>query len=67
MVEQVCVMRLPAELLQDHLAAILEGILLWSEDSKNKFRLKVGWTLCLLQKQQSIVFDNRLYSNQIAC
>ena len=57
--EQVCVMRLPAEMLQEHLAAILEGILLWSEDSKNKFRLKVGWTLCLLPKQQTIVFDYR--------
>ena len=34
-------MRLPVEMLEQHLGAILEGILLWSEDSKNKFRLKV--------------------------
>jgi hypothetical protein len=34
-------MRLPAEALQPHLAAILEGILLWASDSKNKFKLKV--------------------------
>lgn len=34
-------MRLPVEVLQGHLAAMLEGLLLWSEDSKNKFRLKV--------------------------
>lgn len=34
-------MKLPAEMLQKHLAAILEGILLWAEDSKNKFKLKV--------------------------
>ncbi len=33
-------MRLPADVLQAHLAAMLVGLLLWSEDSKNKFRLK---------------------------
>ncbi len=38
---QVCAMRLPVEVLQAHMAAMLEGLLLWSEDSKNKFRLKV--------------------------
>lgn len=38
---QVCAMRLPVEVLQAHLGAMLEGLLLWSEDSKNKFRLKV--------------------------
>ncbi len=38
---QVVAMRLPVELLMGHLAAILEGILLWASDSKNKFKLKV--------------------------
>lgn len=38
---KVVAMRLPAEALQPHLAAILEGILLWASDSKNKFKLKV--------------------------
>ncbi|KAK9818389.1 hypothetical protein WJX72_011834 [[Myrmecia] bisecta] len=38
---KVVAMRLPAEDLERHLGAILEGILLWSADSKNKFRLKV--------------------------
>ena len=43
---QVCVIKLPAEVLQDHLESILEGILLWSQDSKNKFRLKVQPVIC---------------------
>lgn len=34
-------MKLPVEILQQHLESILEGILLWSQDSKNKFKLKV--------------------------
>jgi ribosomal RNA-processing protein 12 len=34
-------MRLPAADLTAFVPAILEGILLWAEDSKNKFRLKV--------------------------
>ena len=34
-------MRLPTEVLEQHLRPILEGLLLWSEDSKNKFKLKV--------------------------
>ena len=38
---QVCAMRLPTEVLEEHLRPILEGLLLWSEDSKNKFKLKV--------------------------
>ena len=38
---QVCAMRLPTEVLEEHLHPILEGLLLWSEDSKNKFKLKV--------------------------
>ena len=40
---QVCAMRLPAEVLEQHLRLILEGLLLWSEDSKNKFKLKVAF------------------------
>jgi hypothetical protein len=34
-------MRLPVEVLEAQLHAILEGILLWAHDSKNKFKLKV--------------------------
>ena len=34
-------MRLPTEVLEQHLRPTLEGLLLWSEDSKNKFKLKV--------------------------
>ncbi len=34
-------MRLPVDVLEQHMSQILEGLLLWSEDSKNKFRLKV--------------------------
>ena len=37
-------MRLPAEALQPQLGPILEGVLLWAADSKNKFKLKV-WFL----------------------
>lgn len=39
---QVVVMRLPVEQLAPFIPQIMEGILLWCEDSKNKFRLKVG-------------------------
>ena len=38
---QVVAMRLPLEALSPHLPAILEGVLLWAADSKNKFKLKV--------------------------
>jgi hypothetical protein len=34
-------MRLPVEALQPQLGPILEGVLLWAADSKNKFKLKV--------------------------
>lgn len=37
---KVAAMRLPAETLTEQLPAILEGLLLWSDDSKNRFRLK---------------------------
>ena len=39
---QVVSLRLPAEFVARFLPQILEGILLWAEDSKNKFRAKVG-------------------------
>ena len=39
---QVVSLRLPAEFVAQFLPQILEGILLWAEDSKNKFRAKVG-------------------------
>lgn len=35
-------MRLPVEILQQFLSPILDGILLWAGDSKNKFKLKVS-------------------------
>ena len=34
-------MKLPPEMLQQHMKDILEGLLLWGDDPKNKFRLKV--------------------------
>jgi ribosomal RNA-processing protein 12 len=33
--------RLPVDVLQPWLPQMLEGLLLWCEDSKNKFKLKV--------------------------
>lgn len=38
---QVVAMRLPVEALLPQLRPILEGVLLWASDSKNKFKLKV--------------------------
>ncbi|GIL82209.1 hypothetical protein Vretifemale_11129 [Volvox reticuliferus] len=38
---KVCAMRLPVEILLSHLGPILEGMLVWAGDSKNKFKLKV--------------------------
>ncbi len=35
-------MRLPVPVVTVHLKAILDGILLWSADTKNQFKLKVG-------------------------
>lgn len=34
-------MKLPVPVVTQHLKAILEGILLWSADTKNQFKLKV--------------------------
>lgn len=34
-------MRLPIPIVTTHLKAILDGILLWSADTKNQFKLKV--------------------------
>lgn len=39
---QVVSLRLPADNVAQFLPQILEGCLLWAEDSKNKFRAKVG-------------------------
>lgn len=39
-------MRLPADVLTPQLGTILEGVLLWAADSKNKFKLKVGTDEC---------------------
>ncbi|MCO5571961.1 hypothetical protein L7F22_025712 [Adiantum nelumboides] len=38
---KVVVARQPAEHLQQHLKSIVEGLLLWSDDSKNHFKAKV--------------------------
>lgn len=64
-VAQVCVSRMQIEMLERHLKGILEGILLWSEDSKNKFKLKVGpfrqilisLNACLLRRTSAIQTD----------
>lgn len=39
---QVVAMRLPVPVVTTHVKAILEGILLWSADTKNQFKLKVS-------------------------
>ena len=38
---KVCAARLPADVLRKHLPQLLEGMLLWSDDSRNRFRLRV--------------------------
>ncbi len=43
-------MRLPVEALQPQLGPILEGVLLWAADSKNKFKLKVRRPLARCQR-----------------
>lgn len=35
-------MRMPVDMLLQWLPQMMEGMLIWSDDSKNKFRLKVG-------------------------
>lgn len=42
---QVCAMRMPVDMLLQWLPQMMEGMLIWSDDSKNKFRLKVGAAL----------------------
>lgn len=43
---KVVVARQPVEQLQHHLKSMVEGLLLWSDDSKNHFKAKVGlWIL----------------------
>ena len=50
---QVVAMRFPVPLVLQHLAAILEGILLWADDSKNQFKLKV----CTTWSEQGCQWD----------
>lgn len=38
---KVAAMRVPVELLLPHLKDIFEGVLLWADDSKNRYKLKV--------------------------
>jgi hypothetical protein len=38
---KVAAMRVPVELLTPHLKDILDGVLLWAEDTKNRYKLKV--------------------------
>lgn len=42
---KVVVARQPAEHLQHHLKSMVEGLLLWSDDSKNHFKAKVDFGL----------------------
>ena len=44
-------MRMPTESLERSLPQILEGVLLWAEDPKNKFKLKVSWRRIYLVKK----------------
>ena len=37
-------MRLSAGQLEEHVKGILEGVLLWASDSKNRFKLKASIT-----------------------
>jgi ribosomal RNA-processing protein 12 len=39
---KVAVMRLAAWQLEPHVGEILEGVLLWASDTKNRFKLKVA-------------------------
>jgi hypothetical protein len=64
-------MRLPVNELEQNMRQMLEGLLLWSEDSKNKFRLKVRpsgdqTTSCILQRVcQALVFSKSMWSRLI--
>ncbi len=51
---QVVAMRLPVPVVTVHLKAILDGILLWSADTKNQFKLKVGCFITYTSISQSI-------------
>lgn len=48
---QVAVMRLDTDILSEYTPRILESTLIWAEDSKNKFRLKVRVILERLAKK----------------
>eukprot|EP00873_Tetraselmis_striata_P019446 jgi/Tetstr1/439710/TSEL_028129.t1 len=48
---KVAVMRLSAWQLEPHVKAILEGVLLWAADSKNRFKLKVRTIVEALAKR----------------
>ena len=48
---KVAVMRLDSDTLREYTPKILEGTLIWAEDSKNKFRLKVRVILERLAKK----------------
>ena len=61
-------MRLSAGQLEEHIKGILEGVLLWASDSKNRFKLKArtpsgssGWTGsladCLHGRVKSFSYD----------
>ena len=47
-------MRLPVPVVTVHLKAILDGILLWSADTKNQFKLKVTCFITYAPISQSI-------------
>ncbi|PSC74246.1 ARM repeat superfamily [Micractinium conductrix] len=48
---KVVSLRLPSDDVAAFLPQVLEGILLWAEDSKNKFRAKVRWIVEKLAKR----------------
>ena len=48
---KVAAMRIPADMLTPHISDILTGVLLWAEDTKNRFKLKVRQMLKRLMKR----------------
>jgi len=50
-------MRMPVDMLLQWLPQMMEGMLIWSDDSKNKFRLKV----CAVLQQVEMLLS-RVYA-----
>lgn len=45
---KVVIARLPAQELDQHLKSLVEGLILWSDDSKNHFKAKVCFWFTVL-------------------